>query len=233
MERDNFWLDGEDARSYGIVLQKEIEFDGAEPVVESMKIPGSDRDIVYYDGSFSNVRGLASCYFLGGNATENMAAINEWLMSTTGYRRLEVLHDPDFYRMARVVHGARLDHRINRLNSFEIEFDCDPFKYFISGELPLSVTSATTISSPSAFRSFPVITVAGSGAGTITVNGDTLSLTNCNGTVLDCKMREAKRGGVSVNSEISGTYPVFGRSNSISFTGGVTGLTIVPHWRCL
>ena len=66
MVRDNFWLDGVDAASKKIVLQKEIEFEPAEPVTESFKVPGKDGEIVYYDGSYNNVRGLASCYVLGG-----------------------------------------------------------------------------------------------------------------------------------------------------------------------
>ena len=233
MRRDNFWLDGKDAAEFGIVLQKEIEFEGAEPVVESMKIAGTDREILYYDGSYKNVHGMASCYYMGGNAADAVTAISEWLMGTPGYRRLEVLHEPNFYRLARVQHGVKMDHRINMLNAFVIDFDCDPYKYFKSGEVAVSMSAAGTLSSPTSFSALPVITVSGSGAGTITVNGNTLSLTNCNGTVLDSRERSATRGGVKVNSEISGTYPVFCRSNSISFTGGVTGLSIIPRWRCL
>lgn len=233
MVRDNFWLDGKDAAEFGIVLQKEIEFSGAEPVVESMKIAGTDRDILYYDGSYKNVSGVARCYYLGANAADAITSINEWLMSTQGYRRLEVLHEPNFFRLAAVKHGVITDHRINLINAFVIDFDCDPFKYYKSGQTAILLSSAGTINSPTSFPSFPVITVSGSGAGTITVNGNTLSLTNCNGTILDSRSRSAKRGNSNVDSEISGTYPVLEKTNTVSFTGGVTGLSIVPNWRSL
>lgn len=233
MVRDNFWLDGVDAASKKIVLQKEIEFEPAEPVTESFKVPGKDGEIVYYDGSYNNVRGLASCYVLGGNVTGLLTDINSWLLSATGYRRLETLHEPLFYRMARVVHGAKLAHRINLLNAFELEFDCNPYKYYVDGENNVSVTTAATIAGPTDFPSLPLITVAGSGAGTVTINGHTLTLTDCNGVVLDCELKKAYKGSTNMNSTVSGEYTAFGRSNSVTFAGGVTGLTIKPRWRTI
>ena len=233
MVRDNFWLDGVDAASKKIVLQKEIEFEPAEPVAESFKIPGKDGEIVYYDGSYNNVRGLASCYVLGGNVTGLLTDINSWLLSATGYRRLETLHEPLFFRLARVVHGAKLDHRINLLNAFELEFDCKPYKYYVDGENNVSVTTAATIAGPTEFPSFPLITVAGSGAGTVTINGHTLTLTDCNGVVLDYELQKAYKGSTILNGTVSGEYTVFGRSNSVQFAGGVTGLTIKPRWRTI
>lgn len=233
MVRDNFWLDGVDAASKMIVLQKEIEFEAAEPVTESFKIPGKDGDIVYYDGSYSNVKGHASCYVLGGNVTTLLTEINAWLLSMAGYRRLEVMHEPLFYRLARVMHGAKLDPRVNLINAFDLDFDCKPYKYYIEGEKNISVTASATLLGPTDFTSLPLITVAGSGAGTVTINGSTLTLTDSNSVVLDCELKKAYKGTTNMNGTVSGKYPVFGRSNSVSFTGGVTGLTIKPRWRTI
>lgn len=233
MVRDNFWIDGIDAASKKIVLQKEIEFDPAEPVIESFKIPGKDGEIVYYDGSYSNVKGHASCYVLGGQVTTLLTDINAWLLSTPGYRRLEVLHEPLFYRMARVAHGARLDPRVDLLNAFDLEFDCKPYKYYVYGEKTVSMTASGTLTGPTDFPSLPLITVAGSGAGTVTINGYTMTLTDSNGVVLDCELKKAYKGTTNMNSTVSGTYPVLGRSNAVAFTGGVTGVTIKPRWRTI
>lgn len=233
MVRDNFWLDGVDAASKKIVLQKEIEFEPAEPVTESFKVPGKDGEIVYYDGSYRNVKGLALCYVMGGQASDLITDINSWLLSTRGYRRLEVLHEPLFYRMARVVHGAKMDHRINLLNAFEIEFDCEPYKYFVDGSRYISITGATTLSGPTPFTSLPIIAVQGSGAGSLTINYSTLNLTDCNGVTLDCEFKRAYKGTTNMNSTVSGTFPVLRQTNMISFSGGVTGLTIQPRWRTI
>lgn len=233
MVRDNFWLDGVDAASKKIVLQKEIEFEPAEPVTESFKVPGKDGEIVYYDGSYRNVKGLAFCYVMGGQAADLITDINSWLLSTKGYRRLEVLHEPMFYRMARVVHGAKMDHRINLLNAFEIEFDCEPYKYFVDGSRYISITGTTNLFGPTPFTSLPIIAVQGSGAGSLTINDSTLNLTDCNGVTLDCEFKRAYKGTTNMNSTVSGTFPVLRQTNTISFSGGVTGLTIQPRWRTI
>lgn len=233
MRRDNFWLDGEDAASKNITLQKEIEFEAAEPVTESIKVPGRDGEIVYYDGSYKNVRGLAKCFVLGYEAAFNLTDVNAWLMSKNGYRRLQTLHEPHFYRMARIVHGARLDPRLNLLNAFEIEFDCRPYKYYNDGENPIEFSASGELVGPTPFKSLPLIVVHGSGAGTVTINGAALSLTDCNELTLDCETKDAYRGTSNLNSTVSGTYPALGETNSIAFSGGVTSLTITPRWRTI
>lgn len=233
MLRDNFWLDGEDAAAKNITLQKEIEFEAAEPVTEAVKIPGKDGEIVYYDGSFKNVRGLAKCFVLGYNAAFNLTDVNSWLLSKTGYRRLQTLHEPHFFRLARITHGARLDPRLNLLNAFEIEFDCKPYKYYNDGEIPVELTASGELVGPTPFYSLPLIVVHGSGAGTVTINGDTLSLTDSNEITLDSEAQDAIRGSANMNGTVSGTYPRLGQSNTVSFSGGVTSLTITPRWRTI
>lgn len=233
MLRDNFWLDGEDAASKNIMLQKEIEFEAAEPVTESVKVPGRDGEIIYYDGSYKNVRGRASCYFLGYHAAFNLTDINAWLLSETGYRRLQTLYEPHFYRLARIKHGARLDPRLNLLNAFDIEFDCKPYKYYTDGEEPVTFSASGELVGPTPFKSLPLIVVHGSGSGTITINGDTLTLTDSNEISLDCEAQDAYRGTSNLNSTVGGTYPKFCKNNTIAFSGGVTSLTIVPRWRTI
>lgn len=233
MLRDNFWLDGEDAAHKGIVLQSEIKFSAAEPVTEAIKVPGRDGEVVYYDGSFKNVRGTAKCYYLGENADFFISAINAWLLSSAGYRRLETLHEPHFYRMARILHGARLEPRLNLLNPFEIEFDCAASKYYIDGDIPVTFTAAGELYGPSPFTALPLILTHGSGAGAVTVNDRTITLTDCNEVLLNCETEDATRGSTNMNGAVSGYYPVLQQENSISFSGGVTGVTITPRWRTI
>lgn len=232
-ERDNFWLDGEDAKTYGIVLQKEIEFSEAEPVTESVKIAGKDGEMVYYDGSYKNVKGVAKCYVLGEEAAFMLTNVNAWLLSKTGYRRLQTLHEPHFYRLARVVRGAKLDHRLNMLNGFNVEFDCNPYKYFLSGEEAIAISESATIESPTPFTSLPLIVTHGSGSGTLTVNGNAFLMTDCNETVIDSEKRKAYRGTTNMNSTVSGIFPTLGKTNTISFTGGITSITLTPRWRSI
>lgn len=233
MHRDNFWLDGEDAAAMGVLLLQELQFDAAEPSVSAVNVPGRDGALHYYDGSYKNVRGRARCCCLGEPVAERMSEVNAWLLRRQGYRRLQALTEPHFYRLARIVRGAALSPHRDSYNEFEIEFDCRPFRYFLDGERAVSFTAAGDLRGPTTFPSLPLITVHGSGAGTVTINGATLTLTDCDEITLDCETMDASRSGANLNSAVSGTYPTLGQINSISFTGGVTGLTITPRWRTI
>lgn len=230
MLRDNFWLDGENAASFGIRLQREVEFEAAEPNVETVKVPGRNGDLHYFDGAFENIKGTASCYCLDKDVSLITTSVNAWLMKSLDYRRLETLIEPQFFRLARVTHGATLKPRLNKLNAFDIEFDCKPFKYYKSGEEAKTFTEAGTITNPSAFAALPLIVVHGSGSGTVTINGSTLTLTDCNEVTLDCETKDAYKGTTNKNSTVSGTYPTLEGTSEVSFTGGVTRLTITPRW---
>lgn len=228
---DDFWLDGEAASDHGVVCQKTITFDAPEPQVENIRIAGRSGDIIYWDGSYRNVRGKARCYCLDTDVPRVMEAVNAWLMKSADYRRLETLHDREFFRMARLVRGAAWDARLGILNPFELEFDCDPRKYYRSGERGVELdTSGTTIYGPSSFPAKPLITVHGSSSGTLTVGSVTLTLTNCDELVLDCEKQDATRNGENANGAVSGSWPVLGAETEISWTGGVTGVTVVPRW---
>ena len=228
---DDFWLDGESACSLGIRLQKEITFSAPSPRVESISIPGRSGNLLIPDGSFENVVGTAECFCTDKNVTAVMTAVNAWLMRSVEYRRLETLNEPDFYRLARLTRGAELEPRLNHLNPFTLEFDCKPQKYYKSGEWPLEYTAKNKkLYSPSPFPALPLITITGTGNGTITINGVVITMSECNGVTLDCESKEATVNGASVNSRISGTYPTLGEENTITWSGGITALEIVPRW---
>lgn len=233
MRRDNFWIDGEDAAEKGILLEKEIEFDAAEPDTETVSVPGRDGDLIYYTGAYKNVRGRASCFCLDKDVLFRMTEVNAWLMSRSGYRRLETRCEPHFFRMVRVMRGAKQAPHQNDYNAFEIEFDCQPYKFYVDGERSETFQAAGQLFGPTPFKSYPLIVVHGSGAGTVTINGATLSLTDCDEISLDCEAQDATRNGTNLNSTVSGVFPTLGKENSISFAGGVTSLTITPRWRTI
>ena len=51
---------------------------------------------------------------------------------------------------------------------------------------------------------------------------------------LDTPLMEAYKGVTSMNSNMSGDFPVLAPgANAISWTGNVTKVVIQPNWRCL
>ena len=102
-----------------------------------------------------------------------------------------------------------------------------------SGEATKTLTGSGTLTNITKFDALPIITVYGSGVGTVTVNDTTVSISEIDSyIVLDCELMDAYKGTVNKNPYISAVdFPVLKAGvNNISFTGGVTSLDIVPRW---
>ena len=134
MLNETFYIDGVDARNFGIYLQKPIEFSEAKPIVEIQSIPGRNGDLVFETGSYENRTGIASCFCLQKDVEKAISAAGRFLMAKHGYRRLETSDDPDHFWLARIENSPRIEQRMRTLAPFEISFDCKPQRFLKSGE---------------------------------------------------------------------------------------------------
>lgn len=134
MLNETFYIDGVDARNFGIYLQKPIEFSEARPVVEIQSIPGRNGDLVFETGSYENRTGIASCFCLQKDVEKAISAAGRFLMAKHGYRRLETSDDPDHFWLARIENSPAIAQRMKTLAPFEISFDCKPQRFLKSGE---------------------------------------------------------------------------------------------------
>lgn len=234
----DFYLDGDSAFHNGIVLQSHIVFSEPKPRVETIPIAGRNGDLHRYDGSYDNITGEAECYVAGlgvhsGKVSDMVARTNAWLLNKAGYRRLETSYEPYIYRMARVVAGAVLDARLNRVAPFSLLFDCKPQKYLLDGEqvTPIRV-SGNKIYNPTIFESKPLLRVYGNGNGTITIGEHVVSLQSISEYVdIDCELMDAYKGTSSKNRYMVGDFPtIAGGAVVVSWSGGVTGIDITPRW---
>jgi phage-related protein len=131
---ETFYIDGVDARNFGIYLQRPIEFSEAIPVVERQSIPGRNGDLIFETGSYENRTGTAHCFCLQKNVEKSIGAAGRFLMSKHGYRRLETSDDPDHFWLARIENSPAIAQRMRTLAPFEITFDCKPQRFLKSGE---------------------------------------------------------------------------------------------------
>lgn len=245
MTIEDFWLDGltaNSASSYGIKFQKEIEFEGAEPNVEAVSVPGRNGDILLLDGTYKNVKGTATCYCLSSNVAASITAVNQWLLADTGYRRLETLHEPEYYRMARVTKGAKLLPRLNKINAFEIELDCMPQKFLKSGETAILVNSGDTITNPTRFLAKPLIVftvTANDGFANISFDGSNFFTIDISGITpgytveIDVEERTVRvNGTLDYDHKSSGAFDWFflGTSTTITYSGYISNVTLTPRW---
>lgn len=162
MLNETFYIDGVDARNFGIYLQKPIEFSEAIPIVDRQSIPGRNGDLIFETGAYENRTATASCFCLQKDVEKAIGAAGRFLMSKHGYRRLETSDDPDHFWLARIENSPAISQRMRMLAPFEITFDCKPQRFLKSGEEKIIIQTneeqiVYNIYNPFGFPSLPLL----------------------------------------------------------------------------
>lgn len=224
---------GKNCRDFNVIISGAKSFGTGERDYKQISIPGRSGDLFLDNGRYKNVEVEYDAY-IPRNFRENYNAFNAWLMSQSGYRRLEDTYQPDIYRMAHFSAGLQGEPVI-RLDtgSFTITFDAKPQKFLKDGETPVVFTATGSIYNSTLFEAKPLIRCYGT-SGTVTVNGTPVTVTGCSSYVdLDCELMEAYEGSTIRNSTTTlnnGEFPVLSAgSNAVSFSG-FTSVAITPRW---
>ena len=200
------------------------------------KVPGRNGDIILTQNSFENYEQRYSAFLDAkhiGKLEQVMPKVVDWLLGHEGYQRLEDSYFPDVYRMAYYSGGSEFMSLFNEYGEGTLSFNCAPEKYYKTGEWPITLSKNQVLLNPSSFAAFPLITVRGSGSGTLTFNSSSLTITSISTSVtIDTKLHKAYNGSTSRNNTISGNYDdlKLGTSTTITWSGGVTGVSIIPRW---
>ena len=196
-------------------------------------IPGRNGDIIQDNGCYKNVERTYEVSFDVPN--EDFAtyanAVSAWLHSTTGYARLEDSYEPDYYRMATYQESNIFENLYNQAGTATIVFECKPQRFLKTGDNIIAIQNSLTIMNPTGFEAYPLFKVTGT-SGVLTVNGNSITLSSIDGFVmLDCELQDAYKENINKNSTISGTFPVLKTgSNTISWTGDISSVTMKPRW---
>lgn len=215
------WYDGSE---WWKMPQKEIE---------NLQIPGKNGDLTIDGHRFSNITIPFNCY-IHKNFAQNYSNLINYLMSLTGYQRIESSEEPDVFRMGLI--KAQIEPVMGQFNvrgQFSIDIDFMPQKWLKIGENRIEVNGSETLVNPTAFDAAPTLYVQGTGD--ITVNDSTMTLANNTGTtVIDCGAQNVYEGTINRNSDITLTDNAFPSlvpgTNTIEYGTGVTSLIVVPNW---
>ena len=196
-------------------------------------IPGRNGDIIQDNGCYKNVERTYEVSFDAPN--EDFAtyanAVSAWLHSTTGYARLEDSYEPNYYRMATYQESNIFENLYNQAGTATIVFECKPQRFLKTGDNTIAIQNSLTIMNPTGFEAYPLFKVTGT-SGVLTVNGNSITFASIDDFVmLDCELQDAYKENINKNSTISGTFPVLKTgSNTISWTGGISSVTMKPRW---
>lgn len=201
--------------------------------VENLQIPGKNGDLTIDGHRFSNITIPFNCY-IHKNFAQNYSNLINYLMSLTGYQRIESNEEPDVFRMGQI--KAQIEPVMGQFNSrgqFSIDIDFMPQKWLKIGENRIEVNGSETLVNPTAFDALPTLYVQGTGD--ITVNDSTMTLANNTGTtVIDCDAENVYEGTIDRNGDITLTDNKFPSlvpgTNTIEYGTGITSLIVVPNW---
>lgn len=184
-----------------------------------------------YDGSLIELLGYKSdtktieCDYKGDN-TERLL---NWL---NGTGEVSFSNMPGYFYKARINNQIPIGEIIrNKIYDFSVSFLCQPFRYFINGKNPINITSSgITINNPGNHIAKPIMTITGSGNITVTINGRVFTITGLTGSITIVSEIQGvldDKGGL-----MDGDFPFFDTGkNTISWTGTVSNIEIIPYWR--
>ena len=237
----NLVFNGTSSDELGVRIISKNVYSSPKYDITLVSIPGRDGEIVSDNGRFPNVTVSYSC-FLPAKSIDELAIkirnVKKWLYSDPGkYHDLSDSFDSQFYRKA--IFNSKLDvtDQISKIGVFTITFSCYPFKYAESGDERLILETGDEIFNPYPFNSKPYLKINGSGTGTLRIENETeitsWVISNIDGYVeCDSELMNFYKGTLLKNSDVVGDkFPTLAYgANTITFSGGITSVEIIPRW---
>ena len=214
---------------YHVVVEHPPVFTFPERDYEKVHVPGRNGDVVIDNGSYLNVKAKYDICFGSYFAPyyKMVYPVSRWLHSAQGqYVRLEDTYDLDHFRYALYLEENEFENIMMHAGKASIEFECKPQRFLKSGEHEMIFSkSPGTILNPTLETALPLIMVSGSGSGSFQIGQSIM--------VVDSDLEDSYIGPVNKNpvTTVTNGFPkLYAGENGISFTDGITGLTIVPRW---
>lgn len=235
---DTITFGGVRSGDYGVYLTD--VHTGASPRrdVSFKSVAGRSGDLILDNQRWSNLD-ITYSMAIPTNFSGRFDAFKAALLSLEGYQRLTDSIYPDVYRMAIIRDPISPETmRYNRTGVFDIVFHCKPQRFLTAGAFTQSYTAPASIYNRYGFSAKPLITIWGSGTGTVTVGATTVKILGMTDhIILDCDLQNAYRqmsdgAPLNMNGNIyAPQFPVLAKGeNPVSWTGGVTQIDIVPRW---
>jgi len=161
--KHSFIFNSKSSLDYGIIIATHPESRHAERRGSTSTIPGRHGALYRDEAAFStyeisydvllDARNVVDMYHLGRD-------LSAWLLTASGYCRLEDTYEPEHYRMARYVGSPDVANILFKFGRAELEFEVQPQRYLKSGEKEIEITEEiTTLRNPTAFAASPLIKV--------------------------------------------------------------------------
>lgn len=228
-----FTFAGKNSRDFRVYISGFGTYNAPNRVYSSYEVPGRNGDLLVDEKRFENVD-LTYPAFIFEDMPANIEGLRNYLLSLTGYQRLEDTYHPNEYRMAVYMEGLEADvSQRHEASTFDLTFHCKPQRFLKDGERVRTLTANGSIQNPTRFESKPLIRVYGAGVLGIGSQSVTISQADVY-TDIDCEMMDCYKETVNKNSLVTFTdynFPTLKPGvNNISLGTGITKVEITPRW---
>lgn len=230
----SFTFNSKKSSDLGLIVEKAtINKTPARPY-DLQKIPGR-AGMLIVNSSIDELENVEITYTVGcKDIAANRDAIAECLFGAPSYAKLIDSSETDCYRLAVCTSGQDWDEQILNFGTAKLVFSCKPFRFLTSGDTKTTLTAAGQITNPTAYSSLPYIKITGSGNITLSIGGQAFPFLNI-GSYIECdsdlQMVYTDASGKSDRANFD-TFPeLVPGDNTVSWTGTVSKVEIIPHWR--
>lgn len=204
--------------------------------LDTQAVPGRNGDLLFEQNAYQNYVQAYEVYMSAERIRlpRAMREVANWLCGPSGYQNLEDDYDVETYRRAYFAGPLDVESIMHRFGRATVEFSCQPQRFLRAGDQTVELSQGEALLNPTAFTALPLITVAGTGAGTLTVGNVTVAINSMPRgiVVLDSDAQNAYYGAFNLNSTVSAPeFPTLpAGENPVRWTGGITSVKIKPRW---
>ncbi len=239
-----FIYNGRSSEEFGLHIEKKDVFSAPEYDAEFTSIPGRSGDLIVSNRRFANIKVSYTLFLARKNVTdlsEVLRAVKGWLYTEPDrYHAITDSYDTGYLRYGVISGSLDIEEQFNKLGSFQVTFNCKPFKYSMAGLQEISIENGGSIFNPEAFTAKPIITLKGSGDFSLTLqNGGYNKTWNFKGitdsVVCDSEQMNFYYGTVLLNDKVTGDgFPELNPGETVlTVSGGVSEIKATPRWCCL
>ena len=216
---ENYKWNGSTFNSKGIIIEKTPIPDKPKHSYNQYTIPGRNGFLSIDNETFEPLMLSLECHLNSANV--DMNEIKAWL---DGYGELQI--DSERVYTGYISNSISFEKIVN-FRKFIIQFTLQPLAKAIDST-EVNALSLDTLVADTYVRTYPKITITGSGDITLSINDIPFTIYDADGEYeLDCEAKVITKDGVNQSMNMSGEFPyIIDGNNSIEKEGTITALTI-------
>ena len=168
--RKKLYVDGVDLSTFGLYISGQGTFGSGAKEYTYYNVPGRDGAVLGVNSRLENVS-VTYPGFIYAQFDQNMRDLRSFLLSRSGYVRIEDDYDNTHFRMGVFEEPISPDVTpVNDAGRFDLVFNCLPQRWLKSGDTPLVLTADYDMVNPTQFAAKPFLRVYGTGRNIVQFN---------------------------------------------------------------